>query len=118
MPKYDWNGNGKKDNFDHFIEMQVISEVSKDEIDDSLDTIDDFADNDHLFEEKTENIENTIDYSINRQNISNQPTTIKEGSFQSELKKNMKTPQQVKKETLEYEKKICFEGSRTYINKN
>lgn len=117
MPKYDWNGNGKKDNFDHFIEMQVISEVSKDEIDDSLDTIDDFVDNDHLFEGKSENIENTIDYSINRQDISNQPITNKEGSFQSELKKNMKTPQQVKKETLEYEKKFALREAERILTK-
>lgn len=29
MPGIDWNGNGKKDAFDHFMDNKVISETSK-----------------------------------------------------------------------------------------
>ena len=27
MPGFDWNGNGKSDAFDHFMDMKVISDV-------------------------------------------------------------------------------------------
>lgn len=27
MPGFDWNGNGKLDAFDHFMDMKVISDV-------------------------------------------------------------------------------------------
>lgn len=30
MPGFDWNGNGKKDSFDHFMDNKVMSETSKD----------------------------------------------------------------------------------------
>ena len=30
MPGFDWNGNGKKDSFDHFMDHKVMSETSKD----------------------------------------------------------------------------------------
>lgn len=30
MPGFDWNGNGKKDSFDHYIDMKVTSDLSKD----------------------------------------------------------------------------------------
>ena len=26
MPGFDWNGNGKKDSFDHFMDMKVVSD--------------------------------------------------------------------------------------------
>lgn len=115
MPKFDWNGNEKKDNFDRFMDMKVISEVSKDESDYSSDLIDDFDDNDDLFEEKSEDVENNdIDYAINQQVISNQSTTFKEGSFQNELKKNMKAPEQVQKEKTERDKQSAkWEAERT-----
>ena len=29
MPGFDWNGNGKKDSFDHFMDHKVMSETSK-----------------------------------------------------------------------------------------
>ena len=29
MPGFDWNGNGKRDAFDRFMDMKVMSEVSK-----------------------------------------------------------------------------------------
>lgn len=29
MPGFDWNKNGKRDNFDRFMDMKVISKVSK-----------------------------------------------------------------------------------------
>ena len=29
MPGFDWNGNGKKDSFDHFMDHKVVSETSK-----------------------------------------------------------------------------------------
>lgn len=28
MPGYDWNGNGKKDTFDHFMDMKVTEETN------------------------------------------------------------------------------------------
>ena len=28
MPGFDWNGNGKKDSFDHFMDQKVMSETS------------------------------------------------------------------------------------------
>lgn len=30
MPGFDWNGNGKKDSFDHYMDHKVVSETSKD----------------------------------------------------------------------------------------
>lgn len=30
MPGIDWNGNGKTDSFDHFMDHKVMSETSKD----------------------------------------------------------------------------------------
>lgn len=30
MPGFDWNGNGKKDSFDHFMDNKVMSETSED----------------------------------------------------------------------------------------
>jgi hypothetical protein len=30
MPGFDWNGNGKKDSFDHFMDNKVMSETSDD----------------------------------------------------------------------------------------
>ena len=29
MPGFDWNGNGKRDNFDRFMDMKVMSKVSE-----------------------------------------------------------------------------------------
>ena len=96
MAKFDWNGNGKKDNFDRFIEMKVISEVSKDEVDKITE---DFDENDDLIEEESEDYDNDdTDEAIYQQVVIKKSTTIKEGDFQSELKKNMKTPEQVQKE--------------------
>ena len=48
MAKFDWNGNGKKDNFDRFIEMKVISEVSKDEVEEITE---EFDENDDMVKE-------------------------------------------------------------------
>lgn len=31
MPGFDWNGNGKKDSFDHYMDMKVTSDLSKDD---------------------------------------------------------------------------------------
>ena len=102
MAKFDWNGNGKKDNFDRFIEMKVISEVSKDEVEEITE---EFDENDDLIEEELEDYDNDdIDEAIYQQVVTKESTTIKEGDFQSELKKNMKTPEQVQKESREYEK--------------
>lgn len=84
MPKFDWNGNGKKDNFDRFMDMKIMSDLSKntdDNIDDE-DIIDDFDDSDDLFEEESEDIENDdIDDAVNQQIVSNKSKTIIEGSF-------------------------------------
>ena len=30
MPGFNWNGNGKKDSFDHFMDNKVMSETSDD----------------------------------------------------------------------------------------
>ena len=113
MPKFDWNGNGKKDNFDHFIEMQVISEVSKDEV---VETTEDFEENDDIVEEELEDIDNNDnDGIIYQQVITDKSTAIKDGSFQSELIKNMKTPDQVQKEKQENDKKYArMNAKRTF----
>ncbi len=117
MPKFDWNGNGKKDNFDRFMEMKVISEVSKDEIDDSLGITDDFEDNDDLFDDEVVDIDDDTDGLIYQQVPINKSIDIKEGGFQSELLKNMKSPQQVQKENIEYEKKYAFKEAERVLAK-
>jgi len=112
MPKIDWNGNGKKDNFDCFIEMKVISGVSKDEV---VEITEDFDENDYLVDEVLEDIENNDnDDIIYQQVITNKSTAIKESSFQRELIKNMKTPKQVRKEKQESDKRYArMDAERT-----
>lgn len=115
MAKFDWNGNGKKDNFDRFIEMKVISEVSKDEVDKITE---DFDENDDLIEEESEDYDNDdTDEAIYQQVVIKKSTTIKEGDFQSELKKNMKTPEQVQKESREYEKESAWREAERIFTK-
>ena len=43
MPGFDWNGNGRSDAFDHFMDMKVMSD-SSDASDDSSSDYDDISD--------------------------------------------------------------------------
>ena len=73
MPKFDWNNNGKKDVFDQYIDMKVMSDESSDDIDD-FDLVDediDILDIDDLNddEEKYTWRENYLfDYEIDPEN--------------------------------------------------
>ena len=42
MAGFDWNGNGKKDSFDHYMDMKVTSDLSKDNDNSDSDFGDDF----------------------------------------------------------------------------
>ena len=47
MPRFDWNGNGKRDLFDDYMDMKVMEEVNKkndiDDYDDDYDTLPSFG---------------------------------------------------------------------------
>lgn len=105
MPGFDWNGNGKKDSFDRFMEIKILSSESEvtdtsDIDDDSIDEIDDSIDE--------------IDYNPNTFNETNygvQTTNeneTSETSFQEKLKKNMRTPEQVRKEDEERDRNAAM----------
>ena len=112
MPGFDWNKNGKKDNFDHYMDMKVMSSVLDDVDSDNLDT------DDELEETDEDEIDDDIELDFENVILPNHTTKTKKGTqtntFQEELKKNMKSPEVVQKEKDDIDRKyaIC-EAERT-----
>lgn len=112
MPGFDWNKNGKKDNFDRYMDMKVMSSVSDDVDSDNLDIDDDYN------EYGEEQVDEDVVFDVDNIEVPNVNTTNSKrnqtNSFQEELKKNMKTPEKVRQEKAEYERKSAmWEAERT-----
>ena len=102
MPGFDWNKNGKKDNFDRYMDMKVMSSVSDDANSNNFDVDDEFD------EDSEEEIYDEINLDIDNVEIQNIPGNNSNeqqiNSFQDELKKNMKSPEVVQKEKYDIDK--------------
>lgn len=98
MPKFDWNGNGKSDAFDNYMDMKAISNESNNGSSDLGSDI--LGDNDTIEDMDVRNaaINSSIRRSYSRTISSAQKTDM---SFQDELKQNMRTPEVVKTENAE-----------------
>lgn len=98
MAQFDWNGNGKDDAFDTFMDMKMVSEV----IEDNDDGYDDF-DRDDTCCEDYENCEDEPERDS--ETFSN--TTESTLSFQDVLKQNLRTPEVVRNEKSKMELEEC-----------
>ena len=117
MPGFDWNGNGKSDAFDHFMDMKVTSSssnaTSKElEIDTDVDDTDDDIDLHRAA------VASSLRSVYNSASGDSHTTAITGGtqstSFQDELKKNMRTPETVRQENSERERSSAMrEAQRT-----
>lgn len=120
MPGFDWNGNGKSDAFDHFMDMKVISDVYGNDDGSDIDT-DDFEtdscdandDQDNLDLYRTQLI-GTLKTASTQNNRGNQGTAM---NFQDELKKNLRSPEVVKKETEEKKTNRALETAKYDLSK-
>ena len=109
MPGFDWNGNGKSDAFDHFMDMKVMSSSSSDDSDE-LD-IDTDTDDDTDY---TVTSSSRADYSSTGSYGTAKTSGTTSSSFQDELKKNMRTPETVSHENAERERSSAmWEAKRT-----
>ena len=109
MPGFDWNGNGRSDAFDHFMDMKVASGTSDDT--DSIDTDTEITDEavDELDYHRA-----AIASSLRRAYTSTSTSGTQGTSFQDELKKNMRTPETVRQENSERERSSAmWEAQRT-----
>lgn len=99
MPRFDWNGNGRQDAFDSFMDMKVVSDVSGSPETEYSDFDDTDADpvEDDTFVESTARVGTS-----SRLYMGSQRGTTKM-SFQNELKQNLRTPDVVKKENVDRE---------------
>lgn len=107
---FDWNGNGSSDAFDHFMDMTVMDEVNSgdDESSDYDDYDSDASDEDYALPSS---------YSGSRYpSSSNTAERAKSGmSFQDELRKNMRTPEAVRKENAEkLNNAMQYDAERTF----
>ena len=115
MPGFDWNKNGKKDNFDRYMDMKVISSATDDVDSDDFD-IDDEYDEDseeEIYDDINLDIDNVVTPNIPSKNSNEQQTN----SFQEELKKNMKTPEVVQKEKYDIERKYAMSQAEITMKK-
>lgn len=98
MPRFDWNGNGKSDAFDNYMDMKAISRNSDNGSSD--------IDSDILGDNETTEDIDVRDAAINSAIRRSYSRTISNAqksnmSFQDELKQNMRTPEVVKTENAE-----------------
>ena len=99
MPGFDWNGNGKHDAFDTFMDMKVMSDVS-----DSTDTLhSDFDDTDADPIEDDTFVGATTRVGTSSRTYTGSHRGTANMSFQDELKQNLRTPEVVKKENADRE---------------
>lgn len=119
MPGFDWNGNGKSDAFDHFMDMKVMTSSSGNdsdelEIDTDIDDSNDGTDDD--IELHRASLASSLRSVYNSASGDSHMTTggIQSTSFQDELKKNMRTPETVRQENAERERSSAiWEAQRT-----
>jgi len=107
MPGFDWNGNGKSDAFDHFMDMKVMSSSSSSDSDEfEVDT--DVDDTDDDIDLHRAAVASSLRSVYNSASGDSHTTTTTVGtqstSFQDELKKNMRTPETVRQENAERER--------------
>lgn len=120
MPGHDWNGNGKTDAFDHFMDMKVMSSASNDDSDDldldiDIDDANEIADNDIDLHRAAvaSALRNAQTNKAKRTESASTPQEA-QASFQDELKKNMRTPEIVRQENAERERSFAmWEAKRT-----
>lgn len=123
MSGFDWNGNGKSDAFDHFMDMKIISDayenndgdfdadnLNKDNYDTDIYNDTDDEDLDFGRSELVETLRNVS----TQKNGSKQDTTK---NFQDELKKNLRSPEVVKKETEEKKTNYVLETAKYDLGK-
>ena len=115
MPGFDWNGNGRSDAFDHFMDMKVMSD-SSDASDDSSSDYDDISDDTDSYDDddvdvgRAELIGTLRNVASNRSFTSSKSST----SFQDELRQNLRSPEVVRKENADrLSKSMRFEAERT-----
>ena len=116
MPGFDWNGNGRSDAFDHFMDMKVMSD-SSDTSDDSLSDYDDISDDtDDSYDDndvdvgRAELVGTLRNVASNRSYTSSKSST----SFQDELRQNLRSPEIVRQENADrLNNSMRFEAERT-----
>lgn len=98
MAQFDWNGNGKDDAFDTFMDMKMVSNVIEDN-DDGYDVLDcdDTCCEDCV---NCEDEPNVVSHTFNETNRSST-------SFQDVLKQNLRTPEVVRNEKSKMELEEC-----------
>lgn len=122
MPGFDWNGNGKSDAFDHFMDMKVISDVY--ESDNGCDTDDfDINNNTDIYDDN----DDAEDLNLGRSELlgtlrsvaaqNNESKHNKPMNFQDELKKNLRSPEVVKKENEEKKTNYVLETAKYDLSK-
>lgn len=116
---FDWNGDGKSDAFDHFMDMKVMSSSSEDS-DNSFSDFDDESDTD------TDDYRNAdIDAGRSEllgtlRNVSTQKssqTSNTSSSFHDELKQNLRSPEVVRKENEEKKTNRALETAKYDLSK-
>ena len=118
MPGFDWNGNGKSDAFDHFMDMKVSSSSTDDSIgidsDVTIDTdevSDDIDDHRAAVASSLRSVYDSVSGSMHTTTATGGTQST---SFQDELKKNMRTPETVRQEHSERERSSSmWEAQRT-----
>lgn len=99
MPGFDWNGNGRHDAFDSFMDMKVVSDVSG-----SSDTdYSDFDDTDVDTVEDDTFVGRTTKVGTSGRSYTGPHRGTTNMSFQDELKQNLRTPDVVKRENADRE---------------
>ena len=134
MPGFDWNGNGRSDAFDRFMDMKVTSETfdnDNDTFDADLET-DEKIDNHYHRANDASSPSTTYNTTVGGNTSSSRTQST---SFQDELRNNMRAPETVRQENAERERSSAmWEAKRTldtikkvllhkvqnaeYINKN
>lgn len=115
MPGFDWNGNGKSDAFDHFMDMKVMSSSSDDGDNDFSDFDDTQIDTDDDFIDSSIDL-GRVELIGTLRNVSATKTTTAKTStsFQDELKQNLRSPDVVKRENAEkLNNAMRFDAERT-----
>lgn len=108
MPGFDWNGNGKSDAFDHFMDMKIISDINDNNASSDFETDDfDTDDFDSLDHDEIDDIDVSRSELIGTlRNVSAQKNESKRNTtmdFQNELKQNLRSAETVQREARQQE---------------
>ncbi len=118
MPGFDWNGNGRSDAFDHFMDMKVMSD-SSDVSDDNFSDYDDVSDDTDNYDD-----DDVVDIDVGRAKLvgtlrnastsRNYTSSKSSTSFQEELRQNLRSPEVVRQENADrLNNSMRFEAERT-----